>query len=144
MGSWNPHFSRHFNDWELEEVEGLFRKLHPLVMRREVEDVLSLKERGDGISLLDPLYRSCMRASSDLFPWGIMWRSWALMSVSFFAWEVSWNKISTINQLQRRGWNMLNWCYLCKEKEEIKTRMNGQEICFEFIRHMKAKEISIL
>lgn len=23
-GCWNPHFSRHFNDWELEEVEGLF------------------------------------------------------------------------------------------------------------------------
>ncbi|RVW43353.1 hypothetical protein CK203_070280 [Vitis vinifera] len=23
MGSWNPLFSRHFNDWEMEEVEGL-------------------------------------------------------------------------------------------------------------------------
>nr|CAN62954.1 hypothetical protein VITISV_018196 [Vitis vinifera] len=22
-GCWNPHFSRHFNDWELEEVESL-------------------------------------------------------------------------------------------------------------------------
>ena len=39
------HFSRHFNDWELEEVEGLFRKLHHLVVRREVEDVLSWKEK---------------------------------------------------------------------------------------------------
>ena len=41
LGCWNPHFSRHFNDWELEEVEGLFRKLQPLVVRREVKDVLS-------------------------------------------------------------------------------------------------------
>ena len=41
LGSWNPHFSTHFNDWELEEVEGLFRKLQPLVVRREVKDVLS-------------------------------------------------------------------------------------------------------
>ena len=23
-GCWNPHFSRHFNDWKLEELEGLF------------------------------------------------------------------------------------------------------------------------
>ncbi|RVX04487.1 hypothetical protein CK203_018465 [Vitis vinifera] len=23
VGSWNPLFSRHFNDWEMEEVEGL-------------------------------------------------------------------------------------------------------------------------
>ena len=41
VGSWNPLFSRHFNDWEMEEVEGLFRKLHPLVLNRDVEDVLS-------------------------------------------------------------------------------------------------------
>ena len=24
VGSWNPLFSKHFNDWEMEEVEGLF------------------------------------------------------------------------------------------------------------------------
>ena len=78
---------------------------------------------GMAFSLLDPLYRSCRRASSDLFPWGIMWRSWASMSVSFFAWEVSWNKISTIDQLKRRGWNMLNRCYLCKEKEETSDHL---------------------
>ena len=41
VGSWNPLFSRHFNDWEMEEVEGLFRKLHPLVLNRDVKDVLS-------------------------------------------------------------------------------------------------------
>ena len=23
-GCWNPHFSRHFNDWKLEELEGFF------------------------------------------------------------------------------------------------------------------------
>ena len=53
VGSWNPLFSRHFffdrmfsrhlNDWEMEEVEGLLRKLHPLVLNRDVEDVLSWK-----------------------------------------------------------------------------------------------------
>ena len=31
---WIPHFLRHFNDWELEEVEALFRNLNPLVVRR--------------------------------------------------------------------------------------------------------------
>ena len=25
MGSWTPHLSRHFNDWEMEEVGGFFR-----------------------------------------------------------------------------------------------------------------------
>ncbi|RVW60025.1 hypothetical protein CK203_089517 [Vitis vinifera] len=30
LGCWNPHFLMHFNDWELEKVEGLFLKRHPL------------------------------------------------------------------------------------------------------------------
>ncbi|KAL6315922.1 hypothetical protein AAG906_013756 [Vitis piasezkii] len=30
LGCWNPYFPRHFNDWELEKVEGLFLKRHPL------------------------------------------------------------------------------------------------------------------
>ena len=52
--------SRHFNDWELEGVEGLFQKLHPLVVRREVEDVWSWKESRDGIFSVRSLYRSFM------------------------------------------------------------------------------------
>ena len=75
LGCWNPHFSRHFNDWELEEVESLFWKLHPLVVRREVEDALSWKESRDGIFSIRSLYRSLMRAYSDPFPWGLIWRS---------------------------------------------------------------------
>ena len=41
VGNWNLLFSRHFNDWEMKEEEDLFRKLHPLVLNRDVEDVLS-------------------------------------------------------------------------------------------------------
>ena len=41
-----------------------------------------------------------------------------MIRVSFFAWEASWNRILIIDQLKRRGWNMLNRCYLCKVEEE--------------------------
>ena len=41
VGSWNPLFSRYFKDWEMEEVEGLLQKIHPLVLHRDVEDALS-------------------------------------------------------------------------------------------------------
>ena len=64
-GCWNPHFSRH--SWELEEVEGLFRKLHPLVVRREVEDALSWKESRDRIFLLDPSTAPSRRPIVTLF-----------------------------------------------------------------------------
>ena len=68
LGCWNPHFPRHFNDWELEKVEGLFLKRHPLVVRREVGDVLSWKESRDDIFSIRSLYHSFTRASSDPFP----------------------------------------------------------------------------
>ena len=41
LGSWSPCFSRHLNDWELGEEEALFRKLQLLVVRKEVEDLMS-------------------------------------------------------------------------------------------------------
>lgn len=46
------------------------------------------------------------------------------MKVSFFGWEVSWNRsLTIIDQLKRRGWNMPNMCYLCKKKEETSDHL---------------------
>ena len=69
------------------------------------------------------LYCSFTWAFSNPFPWSIIWRSWALLRVSFFSWETSWNRILTIDQLKRRGWNMPNRCYLCKEEEETNDHL---------------------
>ena len=118
LGCWNPCFSRHLNDWEMGEVESLFRKLHSLAVRRDVEDTLSWRESGTGCFSVSSLYRSYRRASSDPFLWCIIWRSWAPVRVSFFAREASWNRVLTTDQLKRRGWNMPNRCFLCKEEEE--------------------------
>ena len=93
MDSWNPLFSIHFNDWEMDVVEGLLRKLHPLVLNRDVKDVLSWKNRKNGSFSVRSPYRCLTKASSDPFPWSTIWRSWAPMMVRFFAWEASWNRI---------------------------------------------------
>ena len=36
----------------------------------------------------------------------------------FFAWEATWGKILTLDKLQRKGWHLLNRCYLCGRDEE--------------------------
>ena len=41
------------------------------------------------------------------------------MKVSFFAWEASWGRILTMDQLKRRGSRLLCRCYLYKEEEEL-------------------------
>ena len=37
--------------------------------------------------------------------------------ISLFAWEATWAKILTLDQLKKRGWRIPNSCYLCKEEE---------------------------
>ncbi|KAJ9704212.1 hypothetical protein PVL29_002673 [Vitis rotundifolia] len=38
--------------------------------------------------------------------------------VFFFAWEASWGKALTLNQLKRRGWTLANRCFFCLTEEE--------------------------
>ena len=40
------------------------------------------------------------------------------LKVSFFAWEASWGKVMTLDQLKKRGRSLANRCYLCEEEEE--------------------------
>ena len=43
----------------------------------------------------------------------------AIVKVNFFAWEASWGRILTLDQLKKRHWTLLN-SYLCKgEKKTI-------------------------
>ena len=39
--------------------------------------------------------------------------------VGFFAWEASWGKVLTQDQLKRRGWILANRCFLCCDEEEM-------------------------
>ncbi|RVX12834.1 hypothetical protein CK203_009796 [Vitis vinifera] len=41
VGHWNPVFTRLNNDWEMEEVEVFFRRLHRQALRRNNKDVMS-------------------------------------------------------------------------------------------------------
>ena len=36
----------------------------------------------------------------------------------FFAWEASWGKVLTLDQLKKRGWILANRCFLCCVEEE--------------------------
>ena len=39
--------------------------------------------------------------------------------ISFFAWEVSWGKVLTLDQIQKRGWALANRCHFCQEHQEF-------------------------
>ncbi|RVW74115.1 Transposon TX1 uncharacterized 149 kDa protein [Vitis vinifera] len=71
---WTPLFARAFHDWEIDLVERLLQKIHAFKVQREEEDKVIWTASIDGA-----------------------------FSVAFFAWEASWDKVLTLEQLQRRG-----------------------------------------
>lgn len=64
------------------------------------------------------LYKALESKSSIYFPMKIIWNSCVQPKISFFAWETSWGKTLTLNQIQKRGWALVNRCYLCHSNEE--------------------------
>ena len=40
------------------------------------------------------------------------------LRVVFFVWGATWNKALTSNHIQRRGWSLVNRCFLCLKGEE--------------------------
>ena len=117
-GGWTPVFLRPFNDWELEEVERFLHFLHNKKIRPFQEDRLLLKESiSDGFSVRH-MYRMLAYSPPLDFPCRSIWNPIVPPKLGFFAWEASWGKALTLDQLKRRGIPLVNRCFLCEEKEE--------------------------
>ena len=104
-GVWSPRFSRPFNDWEVERllltIRG--RRLNP-----HLEDRVLWKETKDGIFSVKSLYSALVSRSVVQFPNSIIWSPCAPTKVGFFAWEASWGRVLTLDQLKKRGWTIYN------------------------------------
>ena len=89
------------------------RKIRPFQ-----EDRLILKEtRPDGFSVR-LMYRKLMHSLPTDFPWHSIWNPIVPPKLGFFAWEASWGKVLTLDQLKKRGIPLVNRCFLCEEEEE--------------------------
>ena len=94
----------------------------PFLQNRKIrpfqEDGLILTEtRHDGISVR-LMYRKLMHSPPTDFPWRSIWNPIVPPKLGFFAWEASWGKVRTLDQLKRRGIPLVNGCFLCEEEEE--------------------------
>ena len=112
-GGWNPRFSRSFNAWEVEAVERLLSTLQGKSLAASLGDRVVWKEMKNGIFSIKSLYNTLDPSCAVPFPWSISWSPCVPTKVGFFAWEASWGKVLTLDQLKRRGWNLANICFLC-------------------------------
>ena len=117
-GVWRPRFSRPFNDWEVEEVERLLLTIQGRRLNLNLEDRVLWKETKDGIFSVKSLYSALVSRSVVQFPNSIIWSPCVPTKVGSFAWEASWGKVLTLDQLKKRGWILANRCFLCCAEEE--------------------------
>ena len=64
-------------------------------------------------------YHKLRGSSSIVFPQKGIWKVKALWCVSFFVWTVAQDRILTSDNLQRRGFDFINWCTMCRCCREI-------------------------
>ena len=71
----------------------------------------------DGFSVRH-MYHKLMYSLPTDFPCRSIWNPIVPPKLVFFAWEASWGKVLTLDQLKRRGIPLVNRCFLCEENEE--------------------------
>ena len=82
------------------------------------EDKLLWKEAKDGSFSIKSFYSALEGSNTVPFPKSIIWSPFVPTKVGFFAWEATWGKALILDQLKKRGWALLNRCYLSGAAEE--------------------------
>ena len=108
-GGWNLRFGRGFNDWELDTVQDFIAIVQNKKIAPTVEDRLVWKRSTDGTYSVKSCFDLLEGESCSLAPSKLFWNSNVLSKVGFFAWEVWWDKVLTMNQLKRRGFPPTLW-----------------------------------
>ena len=99
-------------------MENLLLWLGGKIVNMDEEDRVLRMPMKSGKFSVKSLYKAVELESSIYFPMKIIWNSWVQPKVCFFAWEASWGKALTLDQIQKRGWALPNRCYLCHSNEE--------------------------
>ncbi|RVW97276.1 hypothetical protein CK203_025870 [Vitis vinifera] len=82
------------------------------------EDTVLWKGGGLDIFRIRETYNLLVAPNPLVFPKKSIWVDKVPTKVAFFAWEATWEKILTLDRLQKRGWQLPNRCYLCGCEEE--------------------------
>ena len=99
-------------------MERFLHFLHNKKIRHFQEDRLLLKESITYGFSVRHMYRKLMYSLPIDFPCRSIWNPIVPLKLGFFAWEASWGKVLTLDQLKRRGIPLVNRCFLCEENEE--------------------------
>ena len=97
----------------MDFVERFLLCLHGKRVCRDEEDMVQWIETRSCKFTVKSLYNILKPDNSVCFPLRIIWNLWVQPKLCFFAWEATWGNALTLDEVQRRGWSLVNRCYLC-------------------------------
>ena len=115
---WNFRFGRKFHDWELEEVQGFLATVNPQSINPNLNDSFWWKKAKNGCFSVKTCVELLEGGSQQSVPIKMLWNPTIPTKVGFFAWEVWWGKILTMDQLKKMGFSLASRCVFCGKDEE--------------------------
>ena len=99
-------------------MDRFLQVLHRKQIRPFMEDKILFKGSKNDVFSVKIIYRVLDYSPQVVFPTRTIWNPVIPPRFGFFAWEASWGKVLTLDQLKRRGRALTNRCFLCEEDEE--------------------------
>ena len=111
---WDLQFRRLVNDQELQSLDSCMVLIYSTKVRGVGSDKLCWKLSSSRGFTVSKYYHSLSPSSAISFPWKMMWQSKVPPRVAFFSWTAALGKILTIDNLRKRHFVVLEWCFMCK------------------------------
>ena len=112
--SWDVHFIRRPNDWEMGGVDDFLHTLGSNLPPTKNGDRMQWKLTKNGDFDVRSFYNKLRRPLHVIFPSKGIWKVKAPRRVSFFVWTAMWDKILTGDNLRGRGMDFVDWCIMCR------------------------------
>ena len=93
-------------------------KTHGKRVSKDRDDEILWTESKNGVFSIKTLNKVLKLGRQSVFPTSVVWKLWVSSRVVFFIWEATWRKVLTLDDIQRRGWSLVNRCFLCLNEEE--------------------------
>ena len=107
-------FRRLVNDQESQSLDSFMVLIYSTKVRGVGSDNLCWKPASNQGFKVSGYYHSISLSTSISFPWKMVWQSKVPPRVAFFSWIAALGKILTIDNLQKRHFVVLEWCFMCK------------------------------
>ena len=131
--SWDVHFIRRPNDWEMGGVDDFLRTLGSNLPPTENGDHMQWKLTKNGDFDVQSFYNKLRRPLPIIFPWKGVWNVKAPRHVSFFVWIAVWDKIPIGDNLRGKGMDFVDWYIMC--------RCNGETVDHLLLHYGKAHRL---